>query len=203
MENKLQALADKLYQDGLSKGKEEGERILAQARQEASRILEEAKGQAGKILEEARQESEDMRKNSLTEITIASRQMLSRVKGEMETALLEKTLAPAVHAAMEEKAFVQELILKLVSAFRPEEQSALPLVLVLPEADRAAFDGFLHEGLAKALKEGLEVKFSGDLPGGFRIANREKGYLLSFTEEDFQALFAEYARPRIKQMLYQ
>ena len=29
MQNKLQELTDKLYQEGLSKGKEEGERILA------------------------------------------------------------------------------------------------------------------------------------------------------------------------------
>ena len=42
MQNKLQELTDKLYEEGLSKGKEEGARILEDARQEAERILAEA-----------------------------------------------------------------------------------------------------------------------------------------------------------------
>ena len=46
MENKLQALTDKLYQDGLSKGKEEGERLLQDAKAQASRIVESAQEQA-------------------------------------------------------------------------------------------------------------------------------------------------------------
>ena len=46
MQNKLQELTDKLYQEGLSKGKEEGERILADAKAQAEKILAEAKAQA-------------------------------------------------------------------------------------------------------------------------------------------------------------
>ena len=46
MQNKLQELTDKLYEEGLSKGKEEGARILEEARQEAGRILDEAREQA-------------------------------------------------------------------------------------------------------------------------------------------------------------
>ena len=46
MQNKLQELTDKLYQEGLSKGKEEGERILAEAKAQAEKILAEAKAQA-------------------------------------------------------------------------------------------------------------------------------------------------------------
>ena len=39
MENKLQELTDKLYNEGLSKGKKEGEEILANARKEAADIV--------------------------------------------------------------------------------------------------------------------------------------------------------------------
>lgn len=50
MENKLQELTDKLYKEGLSKGKEEGEAILAKANEKAAEIIEEAKKQAESIL---------------------------------------------------------------------------------------------------------------------------------------------------------
>ena len=54
MENKLQELTDKLYKEGLSKGKEEGEAILAKANEKAAEIIEEAKKQAESILKKAR-----------------------------------------------------------------------------------------------------------------------------------------------------
>ena len=46
MENKLQELTDKLYNEGLSKGKKEGEEILANARKEAADIIAAAQKEA-------------------------------------------------------------------------------------------------------------------------------------------------------------
>ena len=45
MQNKLQELTDKLYQEGLSKGKQEGENLVAQAKAEADRIIKEAQAE--------------------------------------------------------------------------------------------------------------------------------------------------------------
>ena len=53
MENKLQELTDKLYKEGLSKGKEEGEAILAKANEKATQIIEDARKQAAAILKAA------------------------------------------------------------------------------------------------------------------------------------------------------
>ena len=39
MDNKLQELTDRLYKEGLSKGKEEGEAILAEASRKAEEII--------------------------------------------------------------------------------------------------------------------------------------------------------------------
>lgn len=202
MENKLQALTDKLYEEGLSKGREEGERLLQEARAQAAKIVEQAQAQAKSIVETAARESEDLKKNTLTEINITSRQMLSTLKQQVEESLMTKTVSAAVHSALEQKEFVQGLILKAMATFNPEKNAGFALELLLPEADRAAYDGFLKESIGQELKNGLEVKFSGDLQSGFKITDKAQGYRLSFTEEDFTALFKEYARPRIKQMLF-
>ncbi len=53
MENKLQELTDKLYKEGLSKGKEEGDAILAEASKKAEEIIGEAKRKAEEILKKA------------------------------------------------------------------------------------------------------------------------------------------------------
>ena len=49
MQNKLQELTEKLYQEGLVKGKEEGEALLAQARKEAADIVAKAEKKAAAI----------------------------------------------------------------------------------------------------------------------------------------------------------
>lgn len=202
MENKLQALTDKLYQDGLSKGKEEGERLLQEAKAQASRIVESAQEQAKEIVEKARKEAEDLKNNTLTEIKITSRQMISTLKEEVENHLMQRSLAPALHSAMEQVEFVQLVIVKAMECFKPAEHNGLSLELLLPEDYRNRFDKFLEGQLGADLEAGLEVKFDGDLKGGFKIVNKAEGYQLSFTEEDFMALFEEYARPRIKQLLF-
>lgn len=202
MENKLQALTDKLYQDGLSKGKEEGERLLQEAKAQASQIVESAQEQAKEIVEKARKEAEDLKNNTLTEIKITSRQMISTLKEEVENHLMQRSLAPALHSAMEQVEFVQLVIVKAMECFKPAEHNGLSLELLLPEDYRNRFDKFLEGQLGADLKAGLEVKFDGELKGGFKIVNKTEGYQLSFTEEDFMALFEEYARPRIKQLLF-
>lgn len=198
----MQALTDKLYQDGLSKGKEEGERLLQEAKAQASRIVESAQEQAKEIVEKARKEAEDLKNNTLTEIKITSRQMISTLKEEVENHLMQRSLAPALHSAMEQVEFVQLVIVKAMECFKPAEHNGLSLELLLPEDYRSRFDKFLEGQLGADLKAGLEVKFDGELKGGFKIVNKTEGYQLSFTEEDFMALFEEYARPRIKQLLF-
>ena len=42
MENKLQELTDRLYREGLSKGKEEGEALVAKAEEKAAGIIDAA-----------------------------------------------------------------------------------------------------------------------------------------------------------------
>ncbi len=46
MENKLQQLTKKLYDQGLAKGKQDAETMIAQAKQQAHKIVSDATGEA-------------------------------------------------------------------------------------------------------------------------------------------------------------
>ncbi len=50
MENKLQELTDKLYNEGLSKGKAEGEVLLAKAKSDAAEFVAAAENVAKDII---------------------------------------------------------------------------------------------------------------------------------------------------------
>ena len=49
MQNKLQELTDKLYNEGLSKGKQEAELLRANAKKEAEKIIADAKNEAAQM----------------------------------------------------------------------------------------------------------------------------------------------------------
>ena len=61
MQNKLQELTDKLYNEGLSKGKQEGEEILAKAKVQAEEIIAKAKAEAEAIVAAAHKDAADLK----------------------------------------------------------------------------------------------------------------------------------------------
>ena len=58
MQDKLQELTDRLYNEGLSKGKQEGEELLQKAHAEADHIVADAKAEAERIIAQANKEAE-------------------------------------------------------------------------------------------------------------------------------------------------
>lgn len=60
MQNKLQELTDKLYNEGLSKGKQEAEELKAKALQEADQIVSQAKNEATAIVAKAEKEAAEI-----------------------------------------------------------------------------------------------------------------------------------------------
>ncbi|MBR3931740.1 MAG: hypothetical protein IKJ46_04100, partial [Tidjanibacter sp.] len=59
------------------------------------------------------------------------------------------------------------------------------------------------EGAVKALlAEGVEVGYSDKVKSGFKVAPKEGGYYISFTDEDFAALLGEYLKEKVVKMLF-
>ena len=90
MENKLQELTDKLYKEGLSKGKEEGEAILAKANEKAAEIIEEAKKQAESILKKAHKDAEDYKTKVEGDVKMAAVQSIQATRKDIENLMVGK-----------------------------------------------------------------------------------------------------------------
>ena len=50
MENKIQALTDKIYREGVEKGNEEAQRIVSEAKKQAQQMIDEARKEAETII---------------------------------------------------------------------------------------------------------------------------------------------------------
>ena len=200
MQNKLQELTDKLYKEGLSKGKQEGEEILAKAKVQADEIVAKAQAEAANILAAANKEAEDLKTKVQGDLKMAASQSVAATKKDIETLVVAKMTETEVKKALTSAEFVKEVILAVAKGFNTDEPTDLELIL--PEGLKAELEPFVKNEMGKVLNKGVEASFSKKIAGGFTIGPKDGGYFISFTEETFNALIAEYLRPATKKILF-
>lgn len=202
MQNKLQELTDKLYNEGLSKGKQDGEELLQKAKAESESIIAQAKAEAERIVAQANKEAEELRTKVMADVKMAATQSVAVTKQEIEKMVVTRTAAEGVKANMGNAAFVKELIHSVVKAFNPQNASPVDLSLILPESLKAEVEPFVKNEIANQFKGEVKVDYSKKMNGGFKVAPKDGGYVLQFTDEEFQNLVANYLRPATKKILF-
>ena len=197
--DKLQELTQKLYEEGLSKGKQEGEALLAKAQKEADAIVEKARKEADAIVEKAQKEAADFKTKVEGDVKMASAQALQATKAHIEGLIVAKAVEPA-KAELASPAFLKEIITAVAKNFSTQEST--DLALVLPEKLQKELEPFVKGELAQTLGKGVDVAFSKKVAGGFKIGPKDGSYFISLTDEAFQELIGEYLRPATKKILF-
>lgn len=200
MQTKLQELTDLLYQEGLSKGREEGGQILEAAREEAASIIASAKAEAEEIKAKAEKEAQETVSKVESSLKMASEQALQATKKDIENLVIAKISDAPVNAALADGEFLKSIIKTVAEKFSSEESSEMSLVL--PESMKASLGDFVAGELAKALGEGVKASFSKKMAGGFSIGPKDGSYFISLTDETFKALIGEYLRPEARKFLF-
>ncbi|MFA7116428.1 MAG: hypothetical protein WC140_04255 [Bacteroidales bacterium] len=202
MQNKLQELTNKLYSEGLSKGKKEAEEMKLSAKKEANTIISEATEKAKTILASAKKEAEELKTKTSKDTVMATTQTISSVKQQIESLIIAKAIQDPIKANMLDTDFLSKLINTLIEKFEPNNEDNISLNLLLPENMKDDFQKLINNKVIDTLNKGLEIKYSKNITNGFKIGPANQGYMLNFTSEDFEALFAEYLRPNTRKLLF-
>lgn len=202
MQNKLQELTDKLYNEGLSKGKQQAEQLLAEAEAKAGKIVQDAQAQADQILSKARKDADDLKTKVVADVKMASTQSISALKQQIEKTLMAKVVGSAVKDALQDANFVKPLIETVIKSFNAADIAPAGLDVILPESMKQTLGKALESGLAKELKSSVNIDYAKNIAGGFKIAPKDGGYFISFADGDFEKMFSEYLRPAAKKILF-
>ena len=202
MENKLQQLTQKLYDEGLEKGRTEADKLVAEAKEKAAKIVAEAHKEAEEIIKKAEMKAEDTAKNTETEIALAGKQAVARIKQEIATMIVAKSTTANVKAAAMDAAFIKEMIIAVAKNWNGAAAGKVELKALLPEAERATLDAAFEKAAKELLAAGIEVGYSSEVKSGFRISQKEGGYYISFADADIEALISEYLREKVSNMLF-
>lgn len=197
---KLQQLTDKLYQEGLEKGRNEADNLVAQAKSEAQKIVSEAESKAQQIIADAEHKAEDIEKNAMTEISLAGKQAVAKIKAEIETLIVAKSTAEGIKSANLDAEFIKDMLLAVAQNWNNGQKAEL--CAMLPEAKKVEL-GKKFEAAAKSLlSNGIEVGFSSDVKSGFKVGEKNGGYYISFSDESFEALLSGYLREKVAKLIF-
>lgn len=203
MENKLQELTRKLYDEGLEKGRAEAERLVADAKTRAAKIEADARAQAENVLRQAQAKAEDVEKNTLTEIALAGKQAVARIKSEIAGMIVAKSIDAGVKEAAIDPAFIKEMLLAVAKNWNGADAGKVELQALLPESERAKLDEAFGKVAKELLAAGIEVGYSKEVRTGFKVGAKDGGYYISFSDADFDALMREYLREKVAHLLYE
>jgi|SRR5574344_349579 V/A-type H+/Na+-transporting ATPase subunit E len=202
MQNKLQELTDKLYNEGLSKGRQDAEEMKSKAKTEAASIIKEANAKAKEIIANAEKEAKELTHKTENDIIMASSQTISKIKQEVENAIVSEALINGVNSSINDVEFLKSIILEIVKSFNPANSEPVALDIILPASIKAQLEEFMKDKIAAICNKGIEIQFSNDLVSGFKIGPSAGGYKISFAGDDFQKILSEYLRPKTKTLLF-
>ena len=198
--DKLQELTQKLYEEGLAKGKQDGEALLQKAQSEAEGIVKQAQEEAEAILAKARKDAEDFKVKVEGDVKMAAQQAVQATRTDIENLVVSKVVDGTVDKALANEDYIKGIITAVAQRFSADEPADLSLVL--PESLKSALEPFVKNELGKLLGKGIDASFSKKVAGGFKIGPKDGGYFVSLTDETFKDLIGSYLRPVTKKLLF-
>ena len=198
--DKLQELTQKLYEEGLAKGKQDGEALLEKARTEAEGIVKQAQEEAEAILAKARKDAEDFKVKVEGDVKMAAQQAVQATRTDIENLVVSKVVDGTVDKALSNEEYIKGIITAVAQKFSADEPADLSLVL--PESLKGALEPFVKNELGKLLGKGVDASFSKKVAGGFKIGPKDGGYFVSLTDDTFKDLIGAYLRPATKSLLF-
>lgn len=196
MNNKLQELTEKIYLEGVEKGKVEAAQLIADAEHEAKAIIAKAQAEADKIKAEAVKNASELDKNTKSELKLFAEQSVNAIKTEITNLLSDKIASDAVKAATSDKVFMQKTITALVEQWAKEGN------VTIEAKDAKALTDYFMANAKELLNKGVSINEVKGLKTDFAIAPAQGGYKITFGNDEFIAYFKEFLRPKLVELLF-
>lgn len=196
MDTKIQELTDKIYHEGVEKGNEEANKIVAEANSRKETILSEAENEAKAIVENAKKTAEEVKKNTEAELKLFASQAVEALKSEITNLVTGEIATQNVKAADSDPDFMRKVILELVKGWKGNEE---PTICT---SDEEGLKKYFESNAAALLNKGLKIEKVNGKATSFTVVPADGSYKLNFGEEEFVSFFKEFLRPQLTEMLF-
>lgn len=196
MENKIQELTDKIYREGVEKGNEEAQKLIAKAQEEAKRIIEDAHKEADSIVATAHKSADELAENTKSELKLFAGQAVNALKSEIATLVTDNIVNADVKAFAANKDYLNAFIVALASKWSVNEP------IVISTADAEDLTKYFAAKAKDLLDKGVKIEQVNGIKTLFSVSPADGSYKVNFGEEEFMNYFKEFLRPQLVEMLF-
>lgn len=195
MENKIKELTEKIFNEGVEKGKNEATRLIEEAQKKAEAIVNEARENAAAIVAQAQKDAEEINANTRSELKLFGAQAVGALKSETANIVTDTIVKNAVKEALAGDA-LKNILVKIAERWSADE----PLVISTSEADE--LKAYFAAKAKELLDKGLKIEQVNGLKTSFSIAPADGSYKVNFGEAEFEAFLKSFLRPQIVELLF-
>ncbi len=196
MTTSLQELTDKIYAEGVEKGKAQADAIIAEAQEKAAAIVAEAEKAAAQTIAAAEQKAAELDKNTRSELRLFADQAVNALKTQITDLLNDQLASESVKAATADKAFMQKVIADLVAELAKEGE------VTIEAKEAEALNAYFAKNAKGLLEKGVKIAEVKGIKTDFAIVPAKGGYKLTFGDKELIEYFKEFLRPQLIELLF-
>lgn len=195
MEQSLQEITRKLYEEGIEKAELEAAEILQNARAKADALIQDAKAEKQQLLAKAAQESDALKSRTHAELQLVINQALEKLKQDITHLINQKAVDTPIEQALQDKETLSNLLLQVIKQLFANESGQIN-IHIAPTQDES-LSRYIGMRISSALNEAPIIKPDKNMQAGFKIGKTGQNYVISFTDEDFKIYIGSFMHPEI------
>lgn len=196
MDAKIRELTDKIFNEGVEKGKQQADKLIADAEKKSQEMIASARVEADKIIADAEKRAGELKKNTESELKLYAGQTVGALKASVADCITEKIVQSNIKAAVENPDFMRNVILKVVSNWKAGEE------VVVETADAKGLEEYFASNVKELLNNGVKIEEVAGQATNFVLKPKDGSYKIEFGQDELIAFFKTFLRPRLIEMLF-
>ena len=196
MDSQIQALTEKVYQEGVLKGEQEAAKILADANAQAEQVERDARARAEQIIAEAQRSASELKSNIERELKLNASKLIEATKASIVDVLAGRIAGDSVQALTANPELLQRVVLEIAKGF--DLKHGVEITSNQAEELKAYF----AQNAKALLEEGLTIKQVAGKATQYTIRPQNGSFKVEIGEQEFVELFKSILRPQLAQELF-
>lgn len=196
MDSQIQALTEKVYQEGVLKGEQEAAKILADANAQAEQVERDARTRAEQIIAEAQRSASELKSNTERELKLNASKLIEATKASIVDVLAGRIAGDSVQALTANPELLQRVVLEIAKGFD------LKHGVEITSSQAEGLKAYFAQNAKALLEEGLTIKQVAGKATQYTIRPQNGSFKVEIGEQEFIELFKSILRPQLAQELF-
>ena len=196
MDSQIQALTEKVYQEGVLKGEQEAAKILADANAQAEQVERDARVRAEQIIAEAQRSASELKSNTERELKLNASKLIEATKASIVDVLAGRIAGDSVQALTANPELLQRVVLEIAKGFD------LKHGVEITSSQAEELKAYFAQNAKALLEEGLTIKQVAGKTTQYTIRPQNGSFKVEIGEQEFVELFKSILRPQLAQELF-